>query len=128
MTQTLLGIDWGSRRVGLALGNTLVRQASPLPDVATEEAFGRIAELLDKEKASQVVMGLPRNLNGEETRMSETVRAVAKKLSLELECEVVFQDETLSTVESERYSKKYKDADPDSLAATVILQDYLNQI
>lgn len=127
MTQTLLGIDWGQKRVGLATGNTFVKRASPLETVPAEDAPERIRELLESETVQFLVMGLPRGLDGRETAQTAAVRRIAESLQSGLQCELVFQDETLSTVEAAKLQNKYKDADPDSLAATIILQDYLNK-
>jgi len=128
MTRTLLGIDWGQRRVGLAIGNTFARQASPLPSVAAEKAAERLGELITTESVTMLVMGLPRGLDGRETAQTVAVRDVAEELGSALQCQLVFQDETLSTDEALKLRKNYKDADLDSLAATVILQDYLDQL
>lgn len=128
MTRTLLGVDWGQQRVGLATGNTFAKQASPLPAVSTEKALERIRELLDNETTQLLVMGLPRGLDGKETAQTAAVRRVAENLQSELQCELAFQDETLSTVEAVKLQNRYKGADLDSLAATIILQDYLNKL
>lgn len=121
--QTLLGIDWGQRRVGLSTGNTVAKRASPLPAVSSSEAPARLEELLAVGEVSLVVMGLPRGLDGRETAQTLTIRDVAENLRNKLQCELVFQDETLSSHEAAKLKQEHPDADLDSLAATVILQD-----
>lgn len=126
--QTILGVDWGQRRVGLSIGNTVAKRASPLPAVDAGEAFAKLQEHIVASKVSLVVIGLPRSLEGLETAQTRTVRNVADNLRIALQCELAFQDETLSSEEAIKLSAEYPDADIDSLAATVILQDYLNKI
>lgn len=128
MIQTLLGIDWGQRHVGLSTGNTVAKLASPLPSVSSSEAPARLEELLAAGEASLLVMGLPRSLDGRETAQTLAIREVAENLRNKLQCELVFQDETLSSQEAAKLKLEQPDADLDSLAATVILQDYLNQL
>ena len=124
---TILGIDWGSKRVGVSRANSQLRMAEPLVTLECNgECLDDIISLAEEESVSTVVVGLPRNLEGGETEQSKEIREFAQKLDESLQCSVVMQDETLSTNAGQELASLYPKADRDSLAATVILQDYLN--
>lgn len=124
---TILGIDWGGRRIGLSRANDQLRLAEPLTTLESDnEYIERIKHLIDEEDITTVVVGLPRNLDGEETAQSAEVIEFAQKLEEQLQCSVVMQDETLSTKAGHELAARYPQAGRDSLAATVILQDYLD--
>lgn len=124
---TILGIDWGDRRIGLSRANDQLRLAEPLTTLESDDdSIERIKQLVDEEGARIVVVGLPRNLDGEETAQSAEVVEFAQKLEEKLQCSVVMQDETLSTKAGQELAARYPQAGRDSLAATVILQDYLD--
>lgn len=123
---TLLAIDWGQKRIGLARADSQAKIAEPLTTVINEEdALARLKQIAAREKAETVVVGLPRNMSGEETEQSAEIREFARVLEKELQCEVVFQDETLSTLSTGELQKHYPGADKDSLAAMIILKDYI---
>ncbi len=124
-----LGIDWGGSNIGLAVGNDIAKMASPLKKLDNnDEALEDIADIAKTEEVEAIVVGLPRNLAGEETAQSATIRVFALELTNQVECEVLLQDETLSTKLAQTLKSKFPDADEDSLAATIILQDYLDSL
>lgn len=127
--ETVLAIDWGSKRIGTAIGNTVARMASPMQQLPNDkDAYQAIESLISEYKASRVVVGLPRNMEGEETAQSEEIRRFAEKLDSQLQLPVSLYDETLSTRAGQEMAKRFPGADKDSLAATVILQDYLDSL
>lgn len=120
---TLLGIDWGQKRVGLALANSQARLASPLMSVSNNEGlYGQLQRVCQEHAVGQIVVGLPRNLEGEETAQSAQVRAFAKALGARLQLPVALQDESLTSVAAK------KATDIDAGAASIILQDYLESL
>ena len=126
-----LGIDWGSKRVGLAMGNSEAKLARPLPGLANNNEFvTQLADICTQESVDRLVVGLPRNLSGEETQASRQIRQFGQKLESELKLPVDFQDETLSTKEVAEHTpaRKLKQIDIDSQAAGLILQDYLDKL
>ncbi|MEX0748801.1 MAG: Holliday junction resolvase RuvX [Candidatus Saccharimonadales bacterium] len=126
---TILAIDWGSRQVGTALGNTVARIGTPhLPLANDADLSVNLQKLIESESVERVIVGLPRNLEGEETAQSEEIRAFATQLADRLQCPVLLQDETLSTQAGQELRSRYPRADKDSLAAAVILQDYLETL
>ena len=127
MMATILAIDWGSRRIGVARAHAQLRLAEPLTTLSNDGSeMDRLRQIVKEEDVETVVVGLPRNLEGEETKQSASIRQFAETLAQDIQCNVVMQDETLSTKTGSSLSSRYPDAGPDSLAATVILQDYLD--
>jgi putative Holliday junction resolvase len=136
-----LGIDYGRRRIGLALSDptgllarpwkTLLRAGGPAESALAlaQEIAGLVA---DDDGLSAVVVGWPRRLNGEATDQSADVSALVDRLRGLITLPVHEQDERLSSVEAESLlARREKDwrarkAHLDATAAAVILQDYLD--
>jgi putative Holliday junction resolvase len=124
----LIGIDVGTKRIGVAKADSIVPVATPL---LTIEADGteieQLGKLITDENAEIAVVGYPRNQSGDPTEQTEYSKQFAAKL--ESFAKVVFQDESLTSVLAEerlKASKKpYSKGDIDALAAAIILQDYL---
>ena len=139
----MLGIDYGARRIGLALSDATATLASPwrmIERPASEPATLRllvdeIKRLLAEDDGLQaVVVGWPRRLDGSATHMTAIVEALAKALEQQVPIPVVLQDERLSSSEAEsRLATREKDwrqrkKKLDAAAAAVVLQDYLDAI
>lgn len=127
---SILALDVGERRIGVAWADGGLRIPFPLVTIEADKApIIKIKELYDDQRAGLIVVGLPRNQQGEETAQSQFARDFAAQLEKE-GLPIVFQDESLTSVLAEEELKKrgkpYGKADIDSLAATFILQDYLN--
>ena len=130
-----LGIDYGERRVGLSYGDEL-GVAVPLPaatDPQPEARLARIVELARQRRVTDLVVGYPYNMDGSVGFKAREVDAFIGKLTAQLALPVHRVDERLSTrTATEHMSKRRDDAlrrsgKIDSMAATVILQDFLNQ-
>lgn len=137
----VLGIDYGARRIGLALSDATGTLASPWrmlhrPPSEAETLRILIAEIAALQAADDgleaVVVGWPRRLNGSPTDLTAIVETFAQSLKLQLNVPVVLQDERLSSTEAEsRLARREKDwrkrkQQLDAAAAAVILQDYLD--
>jgi putative Holliday junction resolvase len=136
-----LGIDFGRRRIGLALSDVTGLLARPWKTIArrgnTEQVAAALADeiaALTREEGGlhAVVLGLPRRLSGEPNEQTAAVHALASRLRQMITIEVVLQDERLSSREAEsllargqRDWRKRKAA-LDATSAAVILQDYLD--
>jgi putative Holliday junction resolvase len=136
-----LGIDYGERRIGLALSDATGLLASPWKRLANDgnviAAAKRLAEEIrvlqaDESGLATVVIGLPRRLSGEATAQTATVQAFARELGARVEIPIVLQDERLTSHEAEallaqreRDWRRRKDQ-LDAMAAALILQDYLD--
>ncbi len=130
-----LGLDVGDRRVGVAFGDSELRLATPVDVIVRSsiEADLRALEKLARSyDAAQLVVGLPRNMDGTRGAQAESATAYAEQIARALHLPVVFWDERLTTVEATRRThatgargKKSRRA-LDAIAAAVILQDYMD--
>ncbi len=130
-----LGIDYGARRVGLSYGDEL-GVATPLPALTDAEPAKRWSALLaviGQRRATDLVVGHPLNMDDTPGFKAKEVEAFAARLQAETKLPVHLVDERLTSYEAESTIAKSKRRDVrssgiiDSRAATLILQDYLNQ-
>jgi putative holliday junction resolvase len=120
----VLALDYGTARCGCAISDptgTLVRPLAAVepPDVEA------IAELVSKEEADRVIVGLPTTLAGEEGEQAELSRAFADQLTELLDVPVETYDERLTTRMADQSARSGARADRDSLAAAHLLESYL---
>ncbi len=125
-----LGIDYGARRIGLAVAEADTKLARALATVSLDELKATIER---EGPFDAVVVGLPRGLDGQETAQTLAVRRFSDDvLWRNFRIEPVFQDEAgTSSAAQERLAgsrKKYDKADIDAEAAAIILQDYLDNL
>lgn len=134
MPRRYLGIDYGSKRVGLAVGDDEVRRAVPLATIeGGSDLAQRLRRICDEQMIHTIVMGLPRGLDGQETAQTVLVRDRGKELSAELSrFEWYYQDEAVtSELAKERLIARGQATSAGAIdreAATIILQDYLDQL
>lgn len=133
MTQSksLLGLDIGEKRIGVAVGDSVIRIAVPFDTIEVDgNELERIARLVVDESIATIVIGYPRNQSGEATAQTAYVESVAHQLQ-DMVAHVIFQDESLTSVVAEQrlraHKKPYTKGDVDAQAAAIILQDYLEQ-
>ncbi len=127
----IIALDVGDKRVGVAMTNTLARLPGPFTTLVRDESFWQKLELLIRENdVTQVVVGLPRNLRGENTAQTERTKQFISEMKIRLEIEAEVQDEALTSRQAEEElrarGKQFAKGDVDSLAAAYILEDYLN--
>lgn len=131
----LLGIDYGTRRVGVAVSDMYQQYASPLfnhqrQGSQADERFFR--KLLPEYRPVGLVVGLPIHLSGDESQKSGEARRFAAWLSSILSLPVAFQDERFSSFQAEQlllqaeFTKKQRKARMDKLAAQILLQTFLD--
>jgi putative Holliday junction resolvase len=133
----LLGLDVGSKTVGLALSDVTRSVATPYTTLRrtkfTEDAKA-IREAVEKNQVGGLVIGLPLNLDGSEGPRAQSTRAFARNLSARVELPIVFWDERLSTAAVERHlieadaSRKRRAEVIDRMAAAYILQGALDRL
>ncbi|MBC2605640.1 Holliday junction resolvase RuvX [Pelagicoccus albus] len=130
-----IGVDYGERRVGVAYGDE-IGVATPLPAIvkATEaERIDALAELARQRRATAFVFGYPYNMDGSVGFKAKEVDAFIEKLLLKIQLPVHRLDERLTSVEASKSFPKGRNDELrrsgkiDSVAASLILQDYLNQ-
>lgn len=123
--ETVLGFDFGLKRIGVAVGNTGVRQAQPLTiiDAATNDAkFAEIATLIKEWQPTLCIVGLPRHPDGAEHEMTVRCRRFANQLHGRFDVTTVLVDERYSSaVISHQRGERI-----DSQAAAIILQQYFD--
>lgn len=132
----VLGLDYGSRRIGVAVSDPLGITAQPLPALHREgdrkdiAGIGRLAAGLG---VSSLVLGLPLLLSGDEGPQAARARAFGERLSAELSLPVTLWDERLTTVQSERHlvdsgvRRERRKGIRDSLSAMFLLQSFLDR-
>jgi len=120
----LLGVDYGTVRMGLALSDPEGKLAFPKEVVAFAEALKRIEDVVASEHVSEIVVGLPTPLSGRESGMTKQARAFAEMLTYELSVPVVTWPELLSSREASHAPGGKKD---DASAAAIVLQSYLDE-
>ena len=133
----LLGLDLGSKTIGMALSDVTRRVATPLKTLKrgkfTADAKA-IAEIVEKNQVGGIVIGLPLNLDGSEGPRAQSTRAFARNLAPHLEVPIAFWDERLSTAAVERHlieadaSRKRRSEVIDRMAAAYILQGALERL
>lgn len=126
-----LGIDYGRRRIGLALSDPTLLIASPLVIIENrglKKTLTQIMDIIQKHDVGQVVVGLPLHMNGDESEMSREARQFGSAFTA-LGFPVAFVDERCTSFEAEEIignnpqSKKLID----KVAASIILQLYLDE-
>ncbi len=136
-----LGIDYGERRIGLALSDATGLIASPWKTVPNDANVGKAARRLadeiealqrDERGLGTIVLGLPRRLSGEPNAQTARVEKLAELLRPMIVIPITFQDERLTSHEAdERLATRERNwrrrkAQVDAVAAAIILQDYLD--
>jgi len=130
----VLAIDYGRRRIGLALSDELRMTACPLATLERTNRRSdvrRLRELARKHAVRQIVVGWPLHLNGAVSQMAEEAARFARRVEKELGLPVELVDERLTSWAAEEAARERKrsggkrGASADALAAALILEDYL---
>lgn len=135
----IMGLDFGSRTVGVAVSDSLLITAQGLEIIRRKEenklrqTLARIEELIEEYEIEEIVLGLPKNMNATEGVRAEITREFQEKLERRTGLPVVLWDERLTTVAADKTMmesgvrrEKRKDY-VDKIAATLILQGYLDR-
>ena len=131
-----LGLDLGSKTLGLSISDKTCTIASPLDVIRyenEEELFNSLDKIVLERKVDSFVLGNPKNLDGSLSKRSEITLEFKSKLENRYNKEIIMQDERLSTVEAERLlisndtRRKNRKKVIDKLAATIILESFLNR-
>lgn len=138
----ILAIDFGLARLGLAISDETKRIATPLPTLQAEKKTDlTIAKLLQqlaqhqgeyKYELEEIVIGLPLMMSGKFGMLADEVKHFAELLRKSVPCPVITWDERLTSVQADRalresnFSRKRRAQNVDSVAAIIILQNYLD--
>lgn len=123
-----VGVDFGRRRVGLAVSDETDQHVFPRPTVVIDRLDDlqvSLRQLMKAEPFQRLVVGLPLSLSGQEGPQAKEVRAAMDQVGRQLGVPVVYQDERLTTAGADRY--RQSTADRDSLAAVAILESFLER-
>jgi putative pre-16S rRNA nuclease len=133
----LLGLDVGTKTIGLALSDVTRSVATPYDTIRRSKFTAdakTIREVVEKNQVGALVIGLPLNLDGSEGPRAQSTRAFARNLAAHVEVPMVFWDERLSTAAVERHlieadvSRKRRAEVVDRMAAAYILQGALERL
>ncbi|MCW8844023.1 MAG: Holliday junction resolvase RuvX [Rhodobacteraceae bacterium] len=136
-TQTLMGLDLGTKTIGVALSDSFQTVATPIETIKRKK-FGidaaRLLEIIDARSVGGIILGLPRNMDGSEGPRAQSTRAFARNLTKLTAVPICYWDERLSTVAAERAlleadtSRKRRAEVIDHVAASYILQGALDRL
>jgi putative Holliday junction resolvase len=131
-----LGIDFGTRRIGLALSDPTGTLASPLPFLENsdpQKVATALQELVQAQDVQTVVIGLPRNMDGTYGPAAQKVREFIAQIQPHLSAKMICQDERLTTVQASRdlsqmgLNQRELRKKVDSSSACLILQQFLDR-
>ena len=122
VNSTILAFDYGEKRIGLAVGNTLTKTAEPLTIIQhknQDERWKAIEQLIQEWQPNLLVVGLPKHPDGAEHEMTHKAKRFGNQLHGRFQKQVVWVDE--------RYTSVSVEGGNDALAAQLILQQYLQE-
>ncbi len=134
----ILGLDFGSKTVGVAVSDPLFLTAQGVEIIRREKesklrkTFARIKELIDRYEVTSIVLGYPKNLNGTEGDRCEKTNAFKEELEQKFSIPVILWDERLTTVSADNIMmesgirRENRKEYVDEIAAMLILQGYLD--
>jgi putative holliday junction resolvase len=135
----ILGVDFGERRIGLAVSDPTGTIATPLPTLQRRRGkrppVAQLAQMAREHEVSAIVVGLPLTLAGEESEWTEAVRAFGDALGERAQLPVHYLDERMTSVRAERAvrsmglpkHRRQEKQRVDAAAAVLILQAYLDR-
>ncbi len=125
---TVVGFDFGSYWIGVAVGQTLTQQATPLPAIKNNDWKG-IARLLEEWQPQQLVVGLPLSMSGTDQEMTARAQRFGRQLEGRFGIDTSMVDERLTTREAYQIATEQKQhrskPEIDSLAAALITESWL---
>jgi len=133
----IMALDVGSRTIGIACSDALLMTAQGIETIrrtSLENDFNRLRELISEYEVHELVVGMPKNMNGTKGDRAEKTEEFVEKMKAVIDLSVTFWDERLSTVMAERQliaadvSRKKRKGVIDKMAAVVILQGYLDRL
>lgn len=122
---TILAIDYGDKRVGIAYGNSIARIANPSEVFENnDDIYLKLLNLAKELNVQRVVVGLPRNMDGSLGYQALATQEFAGQLGAKLDVPIILQEETLSSLEAKQ---AFPAAPIDAAAAAIILQRYFDE-
>ena len=137
LSGTVLAFDFGERRIGIAVGEHLIKSANPLTTIdneSNEVRFNLITDLVKQWQPKLLVVGLPLSLDGAETEVTQLCKKFARRLNGRFNLPVVLIDERYSSVEASQLLNesgikgRAQKAMLDQVAAQTILRSYFDSL
>jgi len=134
--QTVLGFDYGIRRIGVATGQTITASATPLTtlnSIKQKPDWSAIGQLIEQWKPDALIVGLPTYLDGSHSEMTEKALKFSRQLEGRYNLTVYTVNESLSSFEAEQAIQQHKKIgqhnkqEIDKMAAAIIVQSWLEQ-
>lgn len=131
----IIGLDYGEARIGVAVSDILETIANPLDTITErdrEKQLEKVLEVIKRERAEKIVVGLPKRMDGSLGHRAEYTREFSEELAQRCSLPLVMWDERLSSSEAHRMldtggvSGKKRKTKVDKIAAVLILQTYLD--
>jgi putative Holliday junction resolvase len=123
-----LGIDYGSKKIGVAISDELRQLAFPhtvFKNLSTSDAVKKISEICDKNKVSKIILGRPIGYKGNAQKILRQLEEFKLRLEDKTSLPVEYENEVLTTRQAERVTGRHKNLDASS--AALILQTYLDK-
>lgn len=134
----LIGLDLGTKTIGLAVSDSAFTVASPLQTIRRTKFTAdakQLLEIITEKNVGGIVLGLPRNMDGTEGPRAQSTRAFAQNMIGKTDLPIAFWDERLTTAEAERVlinqadmTRKRRGEVIDKMAAAIILQNFMDFI
>jgi putative Holliday junction resolvase len=129
-SSSILALDVGHKRIGVAIADAIARLPRPLTTIEVDEnVLKKIADLAAENNANELVVGLPRGMEGQSTEQTKYSEDFVRRLKQKTGLLVHMQDEAVTSAQAEeelrQRGKPYVKGDIDALAATYILEDFL---
>tara|TARA_Y100000758_G_scaffold291305_1_gene245579 strand:- start:116 stop:532 length:417 start_codon:yes stop_codon:yes gene_type:complete len=131
----IIGIDYGEVRVGISLSDLTQTIAKPFRTISYknfDDLLTQLKEIIIANEVDKLVVGIPYNMKGEDTKQTLKVKEFISFLESNLSYDIALIDERLSSIEAEKTMHKmniktgHNKSDIDKIAASVILQEYLD--
>ena len=139
MKERIMGLDYGSKTIGVAISDALGLTAQPLETIERSgenklrRSLARIAEIVREKDIKKIVVGLPINMDGRSGERAALTLEFVEKLKLRVDIPIVMQDERLTTVEADEIldesgvKKQDRKQFIDQIAAGIILKEYMEK-
>lgn len=139
MKERIMGLDYGSKTIGVAISDELGLTAQPFETIERSgenklrRSLARISEIVKEKNISKIVVGLPVNMSGENGERVALTLAFVEKLKSRVDVPIIMQDERLTTMEADEIldesgvKKKDRKQFIDQIAAGIILREYMEK-
>lgn len=125
----LLGFDFGMKNIGVAVGQSITKSATPLKKIPAKNgipSFKVIEEIIQEWGVNLIIIGYPINMDGSEQKITHAAKKMGEKLYQKFKIPIVFVDERLSTYEAKKY-KKSPGINGHSLSAKVVVESWFKE-